>query len=177
MKRLIIGLLVGAIGGTAFGFGAGIFIYPFWFLNEVAQESLSPNETRMRLANGEFVHVNPSDPVHWGKGMVSVYRESDKQQIVHLHDNFEVGPGPRFHVYLVKQPDVDSDAKFLASEKIDLGRLRAFRGSQIYAVPIGTETSSFGSVVVWCKEFGVLISPARLSRTAGAVPPMSLLTK
>jgi hypothetical protein len=46
---------------------------------------------------------------------------------------------------------------------IDLGRLRAFKGSQNYAVPSGVDLASYGSVVIWCAAFGVLISPAALN--------------
>ena len=164
MRRLIIAVFVGLLAGGVLGFGAGIFIYPFWFLTDVAQESLQSNPERARLANGAFVHVNPSDPVHWGAGKVSLYDEGGARAIVHLQDDFEVGPGPRFHVYLVDHPMVASGDDFTASTKIDLGRLRAFKGSQVYAVPAGVDAAQFKSVVVWCKEFGVLISPASLAR-------------
>ena len=46
---------------------------------------------------------------------------------------------------------------------VDLGRIRAFQGSQRYAVPEGTDVKAFPSVVIWCKQFGVLISPADLA--------------
>jgi hypothetical protein len=46
---------------------------------------------------------------------------------------------------------------------VDLGRLRAFKGSQRYAVPAGLDLSSFRSVVIWCEQFSVLISPADLA--------------
>jgi hypothetical protein len=47
---------------------------------------------------------------------------------------------------------------------VDLGRLRSFKGSQNYAVPAGVKLAQQRSVVIWCKEFGVLISPATLAR-------------
>ncbi|MEP4380018.1 MAG: DM13 domain-containing protein [Alphaproteobacteria bacterium] len=163
MKRLIIILVVGLIAGGAAGFGAGIFIYPFWFLNDVAIETLTPNIERTKLASGTFIHANKMDPVHYGSGDVSVYREPAGQAVVFLHENFEVGPGPRFHVYLVNHADIRLRQDFLDAEKIDLGRLRNFRGSQLYPVPAGVDLSPYKSIVIWCKEFGVLISPARLS--------------
>lgn len=163
MKRLIVALLIGALGGVVAGFAAGIFVYPFWFLNDVASETLAPDEVRIALAGGEFIHVNPSDPVHWGAGHVTLYREGGDGAVVHLHDDFEVGPGPRFHVYLVDRAEVASNDDFNGSDKLDLGRLRAFKGSQVYPVPAGAELARYKSVVVWCKEFGVLISPARLA--------------
>ena len=36
-------------------------------------------------------------------------------------------------------------------------------GNQNYAVPRGIDPASFGSVVVWCKAFGVLFSAAPLA--------------
>ena len=48
------------------------------------------------VATGTFIHANPADPIHFGQGRVSVYKDS-----VFLHDDFKVGPGPKFHVYLV----------------------------------------------------------------------------
>jgi len=162
MKRIIITLIAGAIGGTAFGFALGIFVYPFWFLQEPAMERLAASADRTEVAAGTFIHVNRSDPIHWGKGAVSIYREPKKDAVVFLHDSFEVGPGPRFHVYLVDRPNIQSREDFRASQRIDLGRLHAFSGSQVYPVPSGTALAGYRSVVIWCKEFGVLISPATL---------------
>jgi hypothetical protein len=161
MKRVIVALVAGLVLGTAFGFALGIFIYPFWFLREVASEQLPP-AAREKLASGTFRHANPSDPVHWGKGTVTLYRQADGATLVHLGDDFEVGPGPRFHVYLVEAAPIDDARGFETSGQLDLGRLRAFKGSQVYAVPPGTDLGRYRSVVIWCKEFGVLISPATL---------------
>jgi Electron transfer DM13 len=165
MKRFLIGIAAGVVGGTLFGFALGIFVYPFWFLRDTAMERLADSEARTEVARGMFTHVNRADPVHWGKGDVSVFQDATGDAVVFLHDTFEVGPGPRFHVYLVDRPDVDSKAAFLASRRVDLGRLHAFTGSQVYPVPRGPAPADYKSVVIWCKEFGVLISPATL-RTA-----------
>lgn len=162
MKRILIGAILGAFGGALFGFALGIFIYPFWFLQDTAMERLVDREAQIEIASGLFTHVNQADPIHWGKGEVSLYQDNRGDSVVFLHDSFEVGPGPRFHVYLVDRPDVRSKADFLASRHVDLGRLRAFKGSQIYAVPRDTAPADYKSVVIWCKEFGVLISPAKL---------------
>ena len=163
MKRLIIGLFIGMLGGATVGFGGGIFIYPFWFLNDIASESLSSDVERTELAAGMFIQANPSDPVHKGSGTVTIYEEPNNRTVVFLDDDFEVGPGPAFHVYLVDHPDVRARKDFLESHRVDLGNLRAFRGSQVYPVGPDVELSQYKSVVVWCEEFGVLISPASLS--------------
>jgi Electron transfer DM13 len=165
MKRFLIGIAAGIVGGTLFGFALGIFVYPFWFLRDTAMERLSDAAARTEVAQGLFGHVNKADPVHWGKGAVSVFQDQAGDAVVFLHDTFEVGPGPRFHVYLVDRADVRSGDDFLASRRVDLGRLHAFKGSQVYPVPRGPAPADYKSVVIWCKEFGVLISPATL-RTA-----------
>jgi hypothetical protein len=154
-------LLSALIGGVA-GFALGIFVYPFWFLRDiVATETLPDAATRKAVAQGRFVHVNRADPIHWGRGTVTVYLD-----LVRMAEDFEVGPGPKYHVYLVAEPDVTTKTDVPRTRFIDLGRLRAFKGSQNYAVPAGVSTADYASVVIWCEQFGVLISPASLKGIA-----------
>lgn len=158
MKHWIwVGLLSGALG-TGFGFALGIFVYPYIFLSDlVAMETLSDKAGRTQVASGNFIHADPSDPIHYGRGGVRVYDD-----VVRLEADFEVGPGPKFHVYLVPQKQVRTEGDVEGRMFIDLGRLRAFKGSQNYPVPEGVDLSRYPSVVIWCEQFGVLISPADL---------------
>ena len=120
------------------------------------------SDAKRLVATGEFIHANPSDPIHWGSGQVRVLGNQSGAHLVHVDESFEVGPGPSFHVYLVDHPKVHSGADFEASELVDLGRLKAFKGSQNYPVPQGIDLARYRSVVIWCKQFSVLISPATL---------------
>jgi hypothetical protein len=165
VKKLLIALIAGGILGTAFGFAVGIFVYPFWFLNDVAMETVASPQTKTKIASGVFVPANPSDPIHYGKGSLSIFVDKSGERLLHPGDDFEVGPGPAFHVYLVDSAKVRSNADFRESKMTDLGRLKAFRGSQNYAIPVSTDLAGAGSVVIWCKEFSVLISPATLEKT------------
>jgi hypothetical protein len=115
------------------------------------------------VAKGTFIHANPSDPVHHGKGGVSVYRD-----VVFLHENFEVGPGPAFHVYLVPNAKIRDAGQVTNTMYVDLGGLRAFKGSQKYPIPAGIDLAKFPSVVIWCEQFSVLISPADLTFERGS---------
>jgi len=150
--------VVGGLIGAVAGFAGGIFVYPYLFLSDiVAADKVADRAARQVVANGRFIHANPSDPIHHGKGGVTVYRD-----LLHLEVDFEVGPGPKFHVYLVPEREVTPSTEVAKTMYVDLGRLRAFKGSQNYEVPPGVRLEQYGSVVIWCEHFGVLISPAAL---------------
>ena len=158
MKKGIVIFMMGSLIGTAAGFALGVFVYPYIFLADiVASDKVENPSARKIVATGLFIHANPKDPIHYGKGKVTVY-----QDLVHLGSDFEVGPGPKYHVYLVPEPNVVPSTNVARTMFIDLGRLKAFKGSQNYAVPAGVSLAKFGSVVIWCEQFGVLISPATL---------------
>ena len=165
--------LLGGVLGTAFGVALGFFFFPYVFPPPPAFEQLTQADVAPRadassstavvekppvpVASGAFVHANPSDPVHWGRGKVSVY-----ERTVFLETDFEVGPGPKYHVYLVPKANIRKEADVKSAMFVDLGRLRAFKGSQRYSIPDGVDLAKYQSVVIWCEQFGVLISPADL---------------
>ena len=172
----LLAFVIGGILGTVFGVALGFFFFPYVFPPPPAAEQLTqadlmpspadvvppreasaPGAIAAAVATGTFIHANPSDPIHHGTGKVSVY-----ENLVHLEADFEVGPGPKFHVYLVPEKNVLPSTNVARTMYVDLGRLRAFKGSQNYPVPAGVDLAKYGSVVIWCEQFGVLISPAAL---------------
>ena len=187
MRKFLFGLIGGGMAGTAFGFAVGIFIYPFWFLSDiVATEALPPVSQavapatgasidattsdssatppvaeRRLVATGQFQHVNPKDRVHWGKGAVELYEENGKLTVF-LREDFEVGPGPAYRVYVKEATEIKTRSDFQSSPGTIIGALRAFKGSQVYPVPASVTADQVGSIVIWCEEFSVLISPAPL---------------
>ncbi len=150
--------LFGGILGTGFGVALGFFLFPYVFPPPPAMEQITEADRAALHATGTFIHANPSDPIHYGKGKVSVY-----QRAVFLEPDFEVGPGPAYHVYLVPTAKVRDEAAVKDAMFVDLGRLRAFKGSQRYSIPEGVDLAKYPSVVIWCERFGVLISPADLT--------------
>ncbi len=161
MRRFLRGILIFLVGGafgTAFGIGLGFFLFPFVFAPPAATERLTEAERSGLVASGTFIHANPSDPIHYGRGRVSVYEKA-----VFLEPDFEVGPGPAFHVYLVPKAPIRTSADLGEAMFVDLGRLRSFKGSQRYGVPAGVKLTDYPSVIIWCERFGVLISPADLT--------------
>ncbi|MCK5363896.1 MAG: DM13 domain-containing protein [Gammaproteobacteria bacterium] len=160
MKNFISGLFFGVVLGFVAGFAAGIFVFPYLFPPPPVNEAVDSAISGEIVATGSFIHAKPSDPVHYGKGRVSVY-----PNVLHLETDFEVGPGPKFHVYLVPESDITPATRIEETMFVDLGRLKAFTGSQNYPIPAGVDLARYGSVVIWCEQFGVLVSPAMLKFT------------
>ena len=158
MRKWILAFFIGGVLGTAFGVAVGFFAFPYVFPPPPAMEVLAADENSEIAARGTFIHANPSDPIHYGEGSVTVY-----EKLVFLEEDFKVGPGPAFHVYLVPHRQVRESADVKGTMYIDLGKLRAFSGSQNYPIPDGVDLDNYPSVVIWCAEFGVLISPADLA--------------
>ena len=157
MWRSIAIFLAGLVLGTGAGVALGFFFFPFVFPPPPSADVLTAEESARPVAAGTFIHANPSDPVHYGKGGVTVY-----ERTVFLQPDFEVGPGPAFHVYLVPKAGIRTSSDVPDTMFVDLGRLRSFKGSQKYAIPAGLDLAKYPSVVIWCERFGVLISPADL---------------
>lgn len=155
--------VLGGVLGTGFGIALGFFIFPYVFPPPPAADQLADAERSKLVASGSFIHANPSDPVHYGKGRVSVYEHA-----VFLEPDFEVGPGPAFHVYLVPKASIRSSSDLKDVMFVDLGGLRAFKGSQRYLIPVDVNLKAYQSVIIWCERFGVLISPADLKTDVAA---------
>jgi hypothetical protein len=158
MKNLPAGLLIGAILGTTLGFVAGMLCFPLLFPAPAMSGAVSDSASGDLLETGSFAHADPSDPTHYGSGSVTVFTD-----LVRLERDFEVGPGPDYHVYLAPEADVTPDSRVEETMFVDLGPLKAFAGSQGYRIPRGTDLSDYRSVVIWSEHFNQLISAARLS--------------
>jgi hypothetical protein len=155
--RYLTVFVIGGVLGSGFGVALGFFLFPYVFPPPEAMDSLSASERTAVVARGDFIHANPSDPIHYGKGRVTVY-----ERTLFLEEDFEVGPGPKFHVYLVPKERIRGSADMKDVMFVDLGRLRAFEGSQKFPIPDGVDLTKYPSVVIWCEQFAVLVSPADL---------------
>ena len=157
MWRWLAVFLLGGVFGTGFGVALGFFLFPFVFPPPPAQEALTTAERTAVVARGTFIHADPNDPIHYGQGSVTLYSRT-----LFLEPDFKVGPGPKYHVYLVPKPNIRSSADVKDTMFVDLGRLRSFEGSQKYDIPPGVDLSKYASAIIWCEQFSVLISPADL---------------
>jgi hypothetical protein len=73
-------------------------------------------------------------------------------------ENLKVTDGPYLRVYFVKHPGPGESDDVTADNFVDLGALKGNIGNQNYTIPAGTDVAPFGSVVIWCRTFGVLFA-------------------
>jgi hypothetical protein len=70
--------------------------------------------------------------------------------------------GPDLKVWLVKSGDIKSSADVKDSHWLELGALKGNIGDQNYVIPADASIADYKSVVIWCKQFGVLFAAADL---------------
>ena len=108
------------------------------------------------LAMGELQYV---DAIHNGKGPVRIV-EVAGQRFVRF-DDVMITNAPDVHVYLSRE----TGGEWSESTSLYLGALKATNGSFNYELPVTADLSRYGSVVVWCRAFRVLITWADLHGT------------
>jgi Electron transfer DM13 len=87
-----------------------------------------------------------------GKAMLS--KDTMGKATLTLSD-IKVDRIPDGQVYLAKDGDY--------AHGVHLGMLKQFSGSVSFALPPGTDTGMYNSVVIWCKKFNVEIGRAELA--------------
>ena len=105
------------------------------------------------LATGELGYV---DAIHNGKGTVLLVRTGDA--VVLRFDNVAITNAPDVHVYLSR----DTGGKWTEATSLYVGPLKATNGSFNYTISADADLSVYKSVVVWCRQFSVLVTWADL---------------
>lgn len=146
--------IVGFVTGNAFWYLAS----PLWIDREVNEE-LPAEFMATAVKEGRF---RDADRSHKGEGRAQIMVSGAGTTLVRLTE-FNVTNGPDLKVWLVKAPDPQSSEDVKQSEWISLGPLKGNKGDQTYIVPKDTDIDQYGSVVIWCEQFGVLFSPAMLT--------------
>lgn len=118
-----------------------------------------PPRTNTLLASGTFITHE-----HDTKGDVQLIRLADgrvRLAIVGL----ATSDGPDLRVWLTDQPVIPGRPGwhvFDDGRYVELGRLKANNGNQVYEVPPGTDLEGLTSVSIWCKRFSVSFGAAEL---------------
>ncbi|MEL7541983.1 MAG: DM13 domain-containing protein [Pseudomonadota bacterium] len=89
------------------------------------------------------------------KGAWEVVQRGDKTFIVFAED-FRAANGPDLKIFLSPQTVSDVTGKTAINGAINIGELKATKGTQEYEVPAGVNLADFNSVLVHCEAYSVL---------------------
>ncbi len=106
---------------------------------------------------GEFTDA---DQNHTGSGRATLYQEPDGSYRLSFED-FAICCGPDLYVFLAANPAPTSQADL--GDYMEISPLQAPDGNQEYAIPADADLSQINSVVIYCKQFQVIISTATLN--------------
>jgi hypothetical protein len=108
------------------------------------------DEMAVTLGMGEFIDLNAG---HHLSGTVLILADDKNQKTLRFED-LSVVNGPDVNVYLSKTP--------MYKDVIDLGDLKATKGSVNYALDPSINTSEHKYVLIWCVEYAVLFGYAEI---------------
>jgi Electron transfer DM13 len=111
-------------------------------------------EVPVALASGAFRSLE-----HATTGSATLVRLPGGGHAVQF-EALDTSDGPDLYVYLSDKSSDSAESAF-GTGFTDLGKLKANRGNQVYAIPAGTDPSTVRSVVIWCKRFaaGFAVAP------------------
>ncbi len=148
-----ISAVIGFIAGNAFWYLAS----PLW-IDNVVEEKLSAELGAKPIFNGAF---KDADSVHQGRGKATILKTAGGDHILRF-TNFKVTNGPDLKVYLVQADNIKTGSDLTQSQWVSLGKLKGNIGDQNYTIATNIKIEDYGSVVIWCEQFGVLFSSASL---------------
>ena len=122
---------------------------------EVTEDAVMLVSETTLIAEGEF---RGADSFHKGSGSVKLLQNGN-QSIVRLED-FSVTNGPDLYIVLATNSNPDSSETL--GEHVLLEKLKGNTGNQNYSIPDSVDLSQYGSIVIYCKAFGVVFAVASL---------------
>lgn len=151
------GVLLGAALALAVVTVAGAVLFQPWRLWTVR----TADEAAPALAGAPAASGGLRSLAHGTTGTVTLGRDADGRLLLRLED-LSTSDGPDLRVWLsAATGEAVRDAA--GSPYVDLGALRANRGSLTYVVPAGTDPGDYASVVIWCRRFSVAFGAADLA--------------
>ncbi|WP_309114526.1 DM13 domain-containing protein [Saccharothrix sp.] len=179
-KRVV---LIGVSAVLVVALAVGLYLFQPWRLvtDRTADEALlvpvSTSETAPATTGsattGSAATTKPAAPAgpvavasgpfrsleHATTGSASLVRRPDGTHAVQF-EALDTSDGPDLYVYLSEKPS-DSPESAFGTGFVDLGKLKANQGNQVYEVPAGTDLTTVRSVVIWCKRFsaGFAVAP------------------
>jgi hypothetical protein len=166
LAALGVALVLGAVPVTAFVI---IPIFAQSTLNEPAPRGVASPSASGAASPGATVAATPVprgpqqlaagalqriDTVHYGSGQVLMV-EADGARYVRFQD-VNIAAAPNLYVYLSDRRDG------APGNYVDLGPVKATKGSFNQEIPAQADLATVGSVVLWCRAFSVTVTYAPL---------------
>jgi len=155
--------IVGCVAALAWYLGSPLFIRTTLYeavptqapvqTSSSAPAAFAPAAEPITLASGGLGRV---DALHNGVGSVSLVRTGDGTIL--RFERVAITNAPDVHVYLSRA----TGGRWTEATSVYLGPLKATDGSFNYAVPPDADLASIKSVVVWRRQFSVLVTWADL---------------
>ena len=132
--------------------GVIIILFAAWYLISPAFKVIEMEEeipvNIELISQGDFMEKEHEVE---GKALLLL----NNQEKVLRFENFETINGPNLHIYL--------SADLEANDYVDLGKIKATKGSVNYNLDSSIDTEKYNKVLVWCVPFKVLFSYAELT--------------
>lgn len=163
-KRLVAGLVVGAVGLIVFVL---VWFQPQKLFIDVQVDEALPAETTgdgdraedatnlMTEGRGDFKPLG-----HRASGRALLVKSAGNRIV--RFEGFNVENGPDLVVYLSSARASGPEDNEFARDFVDLGQLKGNVGSQNYAIPSDTDLDRYRTVVIWCRRFNVAFAAAEL---------------
>ncbi len=163
MKQKIFFFIIGGILGVIAGAGGMLIAFPFVFPPPILNESIHD----IAADTQELKQVTLRDDIgqdggHWGRGSIKIYQKSDGDIYLEMQEDFIVGPGPNFWIYLNTTTDIIDEEAFLAdTARIKIQKLKSFEGSQVYKIK-ASHYKQAKSITIWCDTFNQFIASTNI---------------
>jgi len=170
------------IGVLAAGSAFGLYWFQPWKLvtsktvNEALPSVDAPGPVTPSVTPGATAAAGPGGNKLLASGTLITHEHdtSGTVRLVQLADgriqivfeNLSTSDGPDLRVWLTDQPVIKGSRGwhvFDDGRYVEVGRLKANNGNQVYSVPAGTEIEGMTSMSIWCKRFAVSFGAAELA--------------
>jgi hypothetical protein len=122
------------------------------------QQTMSSHPAPLLLSQGHFHGV-----AHATQGVATIYQLPDGKRALRFTE-FETSNGPDVQVYLVATNGATDNETVTRAGFIHIGALKGNVGDQHYEVPADVDLTTYQSVTIWCRRFGVNFGTAPLNQ-------------
>ena len=138
---------------TAFIATSGLAALKSVQADSMMKPAISTQKMDQPIASGRFVASE-----HPTTGMATVVMIKG-QNYLKFDRTFKSDDGPDLYVVLHRET---TPKDYKKDNYVNLGRLQKVAGSQMYAIPNGTDLSTFKTAVIWCQKFSATFGFANL---------------